>query len=82
MKKKGDKVMYEFVIERFDILNDDECSIYPIQQESPLTLEEAMKKVLDFASGHPNGILVKGNGRLVEYEVDGAELCCYVDYQE
>lgn len=74
--------MYEFVIEKCDFLNDDECDVYPILQESSLNLEEAMKKVMDFAAEHPNGILVKGDGRLVEYEVDGSELCCYVDYQE
>lgn len=74
--------MYEFVIEKCDVLNDNECDIYPILQESPLDLEEAMKKVMSFAQDHPNGVLTEGSGHLVEYEVDGAELCCYVDYQE
>jgi len=73
--------MYKFVGEKCDYINADECNIYPIQEEFPLNLQEALCKVYDFATEHPNGSLVTGNGHLVEYEVDGAELACYVDYR-
>ena len=73
--------MYKFVVEKCDYINEDECDIYPIQEEFPLNLKDVMCKVLDFAAEHPNGILIEGNGHLIEYEVDGAELACYVDYR-
>ena len=73
--------MYKFVVEKCDYINEDECDIYPIQEEFPLNLNDVMHKVLDFAAEHPNGILIEGNGHLMEYEVDGAELACYVDYR-
>ena len=68
------------MIEKCDVISDNECDIYPILQESPLDLNAVIDKVLEFAEAHPNGMLISGNGRLMEYEVDGAELCCYVDY--
>lgn len=68
------------MIEKCDFLSDDECNIYPILQESPLDLNAVMDKVLEFTAAHPNGMLISGNEHLIEYEVDGAELSCYVDY--
>lgn len=73
--------MYKFAIEKCDYINEDECDICPILEESPLELKDALEKVLDFAAEHPDGRLISSDSsHLVEYEIDGAELACYVTY--
>lgn len=75
--------MYKFVIEKWEVTNETDLNIYPILEESPLDLKDVMRKVLDFAKEHPNGQLITSDfGHLIEYEVDGAKLCCYVEYAE
>ena len=75
--------MYKFGTEKCVFTDKGDVNIVPVDTYYPLDLTDALKQVLDFAKDHPNGQLINSDScHLVEYEVDGAEFSCYVDYVE
>lgn len=67
---------YKFVIEEFK--NDE---FKTLQEVSGVSLMVALELLKSFAAHHKDGYLLNGSGHPVEYEVDGAELSCWIDFE-
>ena len=68
---------YKFVIEKFE--NDE---FKTLQEVSGVSLMAALELLKSFAAHHRDGYLLDGSGHPVEYEVDGAELSCWIDFDD
>lgn len=68
---------YKFVIEKFE--NDE---FKTLQEDSGLGLITALELLKSFIAHHRDGYLLDGSGHPVEYEVDGAELSCWIDFDD
>lgn len=68
---------YKFVIEEFK--NDE---FKTLQEDSGVSLMIALELLKSFVTHHKNGYLLEGSGHPIEYEVDGAEISCWIDYDE
>ena len=72
--------MYTFAIEHFTPVGENDCEIKVIHQDYKLNLEQVLEKLKDFVNEHPEGSLLRDGYHLIEYEIDGAELSCWIDY--
>lgn len=70
-------MIYKFVIEEY---KDEEFST--LAENRGLSLTTALELLKTFAVHHKNGYLLEGSGHPIEYEVNGAELSCWIDYDE
>ena len=68
-------MLYKFVIEEFK--NDEFKTLY---EDSGIGLHTALDEMRCFALQHEDGYLLDGSSHPVEYEVDGAELSCWIDF--
>ena len=75
-------MLYKFVVEEFKSIDGDNCEINTLSEETGLDFAEALDKMREFALQHKNGYLLDGCGHPVEYEVDGAELSCWIDFDD
>ena len=66
---------YKFVIEEFK--NDEFKTLY---EDSAVNLFTALDEMRCFVMQHRDGYLLDGSSHPVEYEVDGAELSCWIDF--
>ena len=68
---------YTFAIEEY---KDEEFNV--LLEKTGLSLASALDRLREFADSHKNGDLMHGTYHLVEYEVDGAELSCWIDFDD
>ena len=70
---------YKFAIEEFK--NDEFKTLY---EDSGVSLFTALDEMRCFVMQHKDGYLLDGDvsSHPVEYEVDGAELSCWIDFDD
>lgn len=73
---------YQIVIEKFSSNGEDDCEIEIISKKTGLTLAMALFWLRYFVLHHPDGYLLNNTEHPVEYETDGAELSCWIDFDE
>lgn len=73
-------MVYKVVVENFTPIDDNHCTIETLSEET-MSLAVALEKLRSFAMRHPNGCLISSE-HLAEYETDGAELSCRIDYDD
>ena len=70
-------MIYKFVVERY---KDEEFKT--LSENGGLSLTTALELFKTFTVHNKNGYLLDGSGHPIEYEVDGAEISCWIDYDE
>jgi len=73
---------YKFVVEEFKSIDDDNCEINTLSEDTGLSLITALELFKSFTVHHKNGYLLEGGGHPVEYETDGAKLSCWIDFDD
>ena len=73
---------YQIAIERFQSNGEGDCKIEIISKKTGLTLAMALFWLRNFVLHHPDGYLLFNTTRPVEYETDGAELSCWIDFDK
>ena len=73
-------MLYKVAVEKFTPIDDNHCTIETLSEETT-SLSAAFEMRRSFAMHHSNGCLINSD-HLAEYETDGAELSCWIDYDE
>lgn len=68
-------MIYKFIIERY---KDEEFST--LSENRGLNLATALELLKTFTVHNKNGYLLEGSGHPIEYEVNGAGISCWIDY--